>query len=316
MCGTAVELQANLEIPAELPLIAQSGAHGVGLLRSEFLFMNRDAAPDEAAQTEIYAAAVEAMAGDPVTIRVLDWGGDKEIEALAAEGIVPDAAQANPALGGRGIRMLLRHPALLETQFAAILRAASGGPVRVLLPMVTNVGEVRQARQIYLTAAIRLRRAGVTPPDPLPPLGVMIEVPAAALCAGSLAKVADFFSIGSNDLTMYTLAADRGGNETQEVYDPLHPSILRLIHMTVVEAVRAGIPVSICGEMAAQARNAPLLLGIGLRSISVNATAVPRVKQAVRNARIAPSEALAAEALDAADAAAVGMLIRRFDEQR
>ena len=133
-CGTSVELQANLEIPAELPLIAQSGAHGVGLLRSEFIFMNRDDIPGEAVQAEIYSTAVEAMAGDPVTIRVLDWGGEKEIEALSSAGVVPDAAESNPALGSRGIRMLLRYPELFETQLAAILRSAMVGPVRVLLP--------------------------------------------------------------------------------------------------------------------------------------------------------------------------------------
>ncbi len=134
-----MELQANLELPAELPLVAQSGAHGIGLLRSEFLFMNRDAVPGEDDQAETYATVVEAMEGDEVTIRVLDWGGEKEIEALATAGIVPEIADANPALGLRGIRMLLRHPELLETQLAAILRAALHGPVRVLLPMVTNV---------------------------------------------------------------------------------------------------------------------------------------------------------------------------------
>ncbi len=141
LCGATVELQANLELPAELPLVAQSGAHGIGLLRSEFLFMNRDTVPSEDDQADTYATVVEAMEGDPVTIRVLDWGGEKEIEALAIAGIVPEVADANPALGLLGIRLLLRHPDLLETQFVAILRAALHGPVRVLLPMVTNVAE-------------------------------------------------------------------------------------------------------------------------------------------------------------------------------
>ncbi len=315
-CGVHVELQANLEIPAELPLIAQSGAHGVGLLRTEFLFMNRDRLPDEQAQAEIYATAVEAMAGDPVTIRVLDWGGEKEIDALAAIGVLPDMPHANPALGARGIRMLLSHPDLLETQFAAILRAAIAGPVRVLLPMVTNTAEVIRARQIYLAAAERLAACGVRLPSPLPPLGIMVEVPAAALCADALAPIADFFAIGSNDLTMYTLAADRAENDAQAIYHPLHPAVLRLIRMAVTEARRAGIPVSICGEMAARARTTPLLLGMGLRSLSVNATAVPRVKQAVRTADIAACEALAADVMAATTPEEVTTLIQRFDERR
>jgi phosphotransferase system enzyme I (PtsI) len=314
-CGTPVELQANLEIAAELPLIAQSGACGVGLLRTEFIFMNRDVLPDEARQAEIYSHGVEAMAGDPVTIRVLDWGGEKEIEALASAGVVFDSAHPNPALGGRGIRMLLRHPHLLETQFAAILRAAQAGPVRVLLPMVTNVAEVREARRVYHAVAERLRAAGVRVPDPLPPLGVMIEVPAAALCAAALAQVSDFFSIGSNDLTMYTLAADRSEGETHDIYDPMHPAVLRLINMAVADARAAGIPVSLCGEMAAQSRCTPLLLGMGLRSLSANATAVPRVKQAIRTADIAACEALAAEVLAAATPEDVATAICRFNER-
>ena len=312
-CGTAVELQANLEIPAELPLIAQCGAHGVGLLRSEFMFMNRDEVPNEAVQAEIYSTAVEAMAGDPVTIRVLDWGGEKEIEALSSAGVVPDAAESNPALGARGIRMLLRYPDLLETQLAAILRSAMAGPVRVLLPMVTNVAEIRQARAIYHGVADRLRGRGVRLPAELPPLGVMVEVPAAALCADSLASAADFFAIGSNDLTMYTLAADRAESAAVEIYNPVHPAVLRLVRMTVAEAARAGIPVSVCGEMAARARNIPLLLGLGLRSFSVNATAVPRVKQAVRSADIAACEAFATRVMAETELEAVIALVTQFD---
>ena len=312
LCGAEVALQANLELPAELPLVAQSGAHGVGLLRSEFLFMNRDTLPDEAAQAEIYTTVVEAMGGDPVTIRVLDWGGEKEIEALAAAGVGGGAPQANPALGLRGIRMLLRHPPLLQTQFAAILRAAAAGPVRVLLPMVTNMAEVRESRALYVAAASVLRARGLRLPDPLPPLGIMVEVPAAALNAGGLAGVADFFAIGSNDLTMYALAADRAEGDAAALYNPTHPAVLRLIAMVVAAAARRGIPVSLCGEMAANARLAPLLLGLGLRSFSMHATAVPRVKQAVRNARLAACEAFAATVLGEEEPEAVTACIAEF----
>jgi len=284
--GHAVELQANLELPVELPLIVQSGAVGIGLLRTEFLFMNRETIPDEATQTESYRSIVDAMHGDPVTIRVLDWGGEKEIEALALAGIVPEIADTNPALGLRGIRLLLRHPELLETQFAAILRASMAGPVRVMLPMVTTVGEVRAAREIYERMARRLRRRGERIPEKLPPLGIMIETPGAALSADALALEADFFSIGTNDLTAYTLAVDRAESDVAELYDPMHPAVLRLVQFTTEAALRMRMPVSICGELAAAAKLTPLLLGLGVRSLSMNASAVPKVKQAIRSVAI------------------------------
>ena len=238
LCGEAVELQANLEIPVELPLIAQSGAVGIGLLRTEFMFMNRETVPDEAAQFDIYRGVVEAMAGDPVTIRVLDWGGEKDIEALTNAGVVPDVTDANPALSIRGIRLLLRKPELFETQLAAILRAAAFGPVRVMLPMVTTVGEVRTAREIYDRVARRLRRRGERLADKLPPLGIMIETPGAALAADALALEADFFAIGTNDLTAYTLAVDRGDSHVADLYDPLHPAVLRLVQFATEAALR------------------------------------------------------------------------------
>jgi phosphotransferase system enzyme I (PtsI) len=284
--GEAVELQANLEIPAELPLIAQSGAAGIGLLRSEFLFMNRETLPDEASQTESYRSVIEAMGGDPVTIRVLDWGGEKDIEALQSEGIVPEVADHNPALGLRGIRLLLRETELFEVQLAAILRAANAGPTRVLLPMVTTVAEVRAARDVYERVIRRLRRRGERLPETLPPLGIMIETPGAALSADALALEADFFAIGTNDLSMYTLAVDRGEIDVAHLYDPLHPAVLRLVQFATEAALRMRMPVSVCGEMAANPKLTKLLVGLGLRSFSMNASAVPRVKQAVRGLNI------------------------------
>ncbi len=284
--GVSVELQANLELPVELPLIVQSGAVGIGLLRTEFLFMNRETIPDEATQTESYRTIVDAMHGDPVTIRVLDWGGEKEIEALTLAGVVPEIADTNPALGLRGIRLLLRRPELLETQFAAILRASMTGPVRVLLPMVTTVGEVRAAREVYERVARRLRRRGERIGEKLPPLGIMIETPGAALSADALALEADFFSIGTNDLTAYTLAVDRAESDVAELYDPIHPAVLRLVQFATEAALRMRMPVSICGELAAAPKVTPLLLGLGVRSLSMNASAVPKVKQAIRSVAI------------------------------
>ena len=307
-----VELQGNLELLAELPLIAQSGAAGIGLFRTEFLFMNRATLPDEPAQAETYRTVIEAMDGDMVTIRVLDWGGEKDIDALTAHGVVPDKIDHNPALGVRGLRLLLRKPDLFETQLAAILRAAKFGPVRVLLPMVTNTGEVRAAREIYERVGRRLRRRGEKLGETLPPLGIMIETPGAALAADALALEADFFAIGTNDLAMYTLAVDRAATEVAALYDPLHPAVLRLIQFTTEAALRMRMPVSVCGEMAANPRFTPLLLGLGLRSFSMNAMAVPRVKQAVRALSIDDCTRFARRVMEQSDAARIGELVASF----
>jgi phosphoenolpyruvate-protein phosphotransferase len=310
--GQIVELMANLEVPLELPLIAQAGVDGIGLFRSEFMFMNRAHLPDEGEQTEVYRAAVEAMGGDPVTIRVLDWGGEKEIEALQAAGIAEELSGLNPALGLRGIRMLLRHPDLLETQLAAIIRAANAGPVRVLLPMVTTIDEVRATREIYQKVARRLRRRGEKLPERLPPIGIMIETPAAALSADALALEADFFAIGTNDLTMYAMAADRADADVAKLYDPLHPGLLRLVQFTVEASLRLRKPVSVCGEMAANPKLTPLLLGLGLRCLSMNASAVPRVKQVVRSVSIDACARLARRVMEQAEPAAIRALVEDF----
>ncbi len=307
--GEQVELQANFELPAELPLIAQAGAAGIGLLRSEFLFMNRETVPDEDAQYETYRSVVEAMAGDPVTIRVLDWGGEKDIEALQTANLVPVVTDPNPALGLRGLRMLLRQEGLFEDQLAAILRASAHGPVRVLLPMVTTVAEVRTARDIYERVARRLRRRGERMAEKLPPLGIMIETPGAALSADALALESDFFAIGTNDLTMYTLAVDRADSEVSHLYDPLHPAVLRLVQFATEAALRLRMPVSVCGEMAANPRLTKLLLGLGLRSFSMNAAAIPRVKQAVRDANIDDCARFARKVMEQSDPAAIPLLV-------
>jgi phosphotransferase system enzyme I (PtsI) len=310
--GEKVDLHANLELPVELPMVAQSGATGIGLLRSEFLFMNRDTVPDGDEQAETYRTVVETMQGDPVTIRVLDWGGEKEIEALTAAGLVPDLVDSNPALGLRGIRLLLRQPALLATQMGAILRAAAAGPVRVLLPMVTNVAEVRAARAIYRRAGQDLRDRGLAIPDVLPPLGIMVETPGAALSADALAAEAEFFAIGTNDLCMYALAVDRAETDVADLYDPLHPAMLRLIQFTVEAANRHRIPVSVCGEMAANPAMTPLLLGLGLRCFSTNAAAVPRVKQAVRGTTIDDCQRLTWQVMKQSDPGRTRELVANF----
>lgn len=312
--GEAVELLANMEIPAELPLIAQAGAQGIGLLRTEFLFMNREDLPDEDAQVAAYAPIVEAMGGDPITIRVLDWGGEKDMEALAA-GVAPAHVGPNPALGLRGIRMLLKRPELLEVQFAAILRVAAAAPdgvVRVMLPMVTIPEEVKAAREIYERVARRLRRRGDKLPEKLPELGAMIETPGAALAADAIALEADFFAIGTNDLAMYTLAVDRGDAEVAHLYDPLHPAVLRLMQFATEAALRLRMPVSVCGEMGGNPRLVPLLLGLGIRCLSMNASAIPRVKQAVRALDIGDCARFARRVMEQSDPARIHELVDGF----
>jgi phosphotransferase system enzyme I (PtsI) len=314
--GVAVALQANLELPLELRQVSQSGAHGIGLLRTEFLFMNQETVPGEDAQTSLYRGIIEAMNGDPVAIRVLDWGDEKGIDSLQNAGLAPDIVDVNPALGMRGIRFLLRRPALFETQLAAILRASVAGDVRIILPMVTNLAEVRAARAIYTRTATALRRRGERIPEKVPPLGVMIETPAAALSAEVLAAEADFFALGTNDLTAYTLAADRGDSDVAGLYDPLHPSVLRLIRLAADAAAKMQIPLSICGEMAAKPLITPLLLGMGLRSFSVSSSAVPLVKRAIRSVTIAECVTLALAVTKLNESSEVAEALEQFHRQK
>ena len=275
---TAIQLCANYELPHELDLANRHGAQGIGLLRTEYLYMNRDRPPGEDEQYESLRQIVEGMAGRPVTIRTLDVGGDKLSYSVG----VPLSQSPNPALGLRAIRLSLKHPKLLTDQIGAILRAGAHGPVRILLPMVATVAEVEAVRAVVGVVAKRLKRRRLPMADPLPPLGVMIEIPGAALIADMLARVADFFAIGTNDLTMYSLAIDRADEQVAYLYNSTHPAVLRLIQATVEAALRARIPVSICGEMAGDPRYSALLLGLGVRELSMAAPSLPRVKQRIR----------------------------------
>ncbi|OZB38213.1 MAG: hypothetical protein B7X48_14060 [Acidiphilium sp. 34-60-192] len=307
-----IELQANIELPFELPMVVRSGASGVGLMRTEFLFMNRDSLPDEATQLAIYRDTIEAMDGDPVTIRLLDWGSDKEVEALVAAGLVPETREENPALGLRGVRLLGNAPMVLETQLAAMLRAAVYGPVRILIPMVCRPREITLVRDAMDRVWRRLEAEHVRLPATKPPLGVMIETPAAVIAGATLARYADFFAIGTNDLTMYALAADRGLPARFGLYDALEPPVLRLIAMTVAAGDVAGIPVSLCGELASRPEAAPLLIGLGLRSLSMHGGAILRVKRVVRSVTLSRCEALAAAALGASEASTVHDLLDAY----
>lgn len=271
----AVTLEANVELPIEVDMVLANGAQGIGLLRSEFMYMNREDLPSEDDQYNVFKALVLRMEGKPITIRTLDIGGDKVAPPL----IERFGKSISSPLGLRGIRLSLHQPAILETQFRAILRASEHGPLRILLPMVTGANDMRQARRILHKVASDMREEGYNLPQDLPPLGAMIEVPGAALCADALAYVCDFFAIGSNDLTMYTLATDRSDEQVAHLFDPLHPSVLRLIQFTTQAALRNRIPISLCGEMAGNPRYAALLLGLGIRDFSMSASNIPRVKQ-------------------------------------
>lgn len=307
--GVAIALQANIELPRELEGAMKSGAEGVGLLRSEFLYMNRDDLPSESEQYEAFRDLIEGMEGRPLTVRTLDVGGDKLAYTLAGH----IAESVNPALGLRAIRLSLKERTLLDAQLAAILRAGAHGPIRILLPMIATTGEVRQVREILKKVAARLRRRRVPIADPLPPLGVMIEVPGAALSADALARACDFFSIGTNDLTMYTLAIDRSDEQVAHLYNPLHPAVLRLMQFTTEAALRARIPVCLCGEMAGDPRYTPLLLGLGIRELSMSAISLPRVKKRIRGLDLIAATRRANLIMDQSDAGRIAALLDDFD---
>ena len=307
--GTNFVLHANVDLPMEMPMVAQAGAEGIGLLRSEFLFMNRDVLPTEDEQYTVFRDIVKAMNGQRVTIRSLDIGADKPSELLTT-GFGDTAASA---LGLRGIRLALIETDVLVTQFRAMLRVAADGPIRILLPMVSNVSEVYRARELLKKAATQLKRRKIAVPDPLPPLGVMIEVPGAALAADALAQASDFFAIGSNDLTMYTLAVDRANEHVAHLFDPLHPAVLRLIQFATSAALRGRIPISICGEMAGDPRYTALLLGLGLRELSMSPAAIPRVKQRIREMDALAAVTRANLIMDQTDAGRIATLLDDFN---
>ena len=279
--GFAIKLQANVELPSEVESVLASGAEGIGLFRSEFMFMNRPDLPGEEEQFKALAGVVKSMAGRPVTVRTLDVGADKLGNLV---GLKPGP---NPALGLRAIRFSLSRRKLLMTQLSAILRASALGPIRILLPMVSIVEEVREVRRIIARIAARLLAKKVRLPNPLPPLGIMIEIPGAALSADALAAEADFFAIGTNDLTQYTLAIDRTDEQVAYLYNPLHPAVLRLIQFSAEAASAAGIPVSVCGEIAGDDRLTPLLLGFGITELSMAPASVPKVKKRILELNLA-----------------------------
>ncbi len=307
--GTSITLSANLELPRDLGNAQEVGAQGIGLLRTEFLFMNRNDMPDEDEQYDVLRIIVEGMGGRPVTARTMDVGGEKLAGWMSGRYSEP----TNPALGLRAIRLGLREPKLLETQLAAMLRASAHGPLRILLPMICSVSEVQKVRDMIGSIARRLRRRNIPIADPLPPVGVMVEVPGAALSADALSHAADFFAIGTNDLTQYTLAIDRGDEQVASLYDPLHPAVLRLIQFTVEAALRARIPVCVCGEIAGDPRHSALLLGLGVRELSMAPMSIPVVKRRLRAMDLVEATRRARVIMDQSDSGRIAALLDDFN---
>lgn len=274
--GIDIVLHANIELPDEAHQAVAAGAHGIGLFRSEFLFMGRATLPTEEEQYEAYASVVKVMAGRPVTIRTLDIGSDKTLDGEAT-------VATNPALGQRAIRYCLARPEMFATQLRAILRASAHGPVRMLVPMIAHMHEVHATFAALASARAELDARGQVY-APHMEVGAMVEVPAIAIAIEPFAQALDFLSIGTNDLIQYALAIDRGDDEVSSLYDPLHPAVLRLIANTINVGERAGKPVAVCGEMAGDSRYTRLLLGLGLTEFSMHPQQLLDVKREVRRA--------------------------------
>ena len=287
--GRRIELSANIELPDELEDVLNHGADGIGLYRTEFLYLVRNKLPSEDEQTRTYLDIARRMAPHAVIIRTLDLGADKMPTQM------PD--EANPALGQRGIRLCLDRPEMFKVQLRAILRASVEGNVRVMFPMISGIHELRRARALFEEARSELQEAGV-PVDPSMSIGIMVEVPSAALTAGELAKEVDFFSIGTNDLIQYTVAADRGNPSIASLYNPCHPAVLRLVASIIDAAHENDIWVGVCGAMAAHPLAACILLGLGVDELSMSPIDIPEIKSLIRSADFQELRNVTREALD------------------
>lgn len=298
--GHRVALQANVEFREELPLLHAFGADGIGLFRTEMLFLTQGRALSEEQQLDVYREAIRSAAPDPVTFRLIDLGGDKVLPLAHRE--------PNPFLGWRGVRILMDKPDLLRPQLRAILRAAADGPARVLIPMVTGIDELRAMRRAVADTAAELAAEGLAH-DPDVPVGVMVEVPAVALLADRFAAEADFFSVGTNDLTQFTLGVDRNNDLVAGRYRELHPAVLCLLEKTIAAAHAAGIPVSLCGELAGDPRATALLVGLGFDALSASPAYLGLIRRVLTSLTRPDAQALAAAALAARDADEVAALL-------
>ncbi len=288
--GYKVRLCANVDIDHEVDLLHKYGGHGVGLFRTESIFIMHKSFPNEEEQFETYRKVITKMKGLPIVVRAFDVGGDKSLRCQHFK------KEINPFLGCRAIRFLLKEQSLFKTQLRAILRAAAYGNVSIMFPMITSLSELLEAKMVLAKARGELNLEGIKIPSKIK-VGCMIEVPSAAIIADLLAKESDFLSIGTNDLVQYTLAVDRGNTALSSFYAPAHPGVIRLIKMVVTEANRRGIPVSVCGEVAADPKFTQLLLGLGVHELSVASRHIPAIKQAIRATSIVEASLLAETAL-------------------
>ncbi|WCF10106.1 phosphoenolpyruvate--protein phosphotransferase [Paenibacillus thiaminolyticus] len=302
--GLRISLSANISSTRELEIADQNGAEGVGLFRTEFMYMDRSYPPSEAEQLTVYRDAAEHYKDSQVIIRTLDIGGDKPMEYLN----LPE--EDNPFLGYRAIRICLDQQELFKSQLRAILRASAHGPVAIMIPMISSVEEIISAKAVLEEAKAELRDEGL-PFDEKLPVGIMVEVPAAALIADRLAEEVDFFSIGTNDLVQYTLAVDRMNEQIAHMYDPFHPAVLRLIRHTIEAAQARGIGISVCGEMAGDTRAVPLWIAMGVTKLSMSSRFIPRVKAAIHRATRTGSEQLAERIFAARSKAEIDELVER-----
>jgi len=303
--GTPIELQANIELPRDFTAVMEVGAAGVGLYRTEFLFMNRESPPDEEEHYATYVKAIEILDGLPLTIRTLDLGADKQFDGSRQNG---GALAANPALGLRAVRLCLKEPALFRPQLRAIYRASVSGPVRIMIPMLSNLHEMNQVLEIIADIKSELDEKNISYDHNLQ-VGGMIEVPAAAVCADVFARHLDFLSLGTNDLIQYTMAIDRVNEEVSYLYDPLHPAVLRLIHNTLEAGRKANIPVSMCGEMAGRPQFTRLLLCLGLLQFSVHPSSLLEIKKIINESRMGQLSLLTDKILSAGDSQEVAEIM-------
>jgi phosphoenolpyruvate-protein phosphotransferase (PTS system enzyme I) len=303
--GTAVELHANIELPQDIEQVKESGATGIGLFRSEFLFLNRNSLPDEDEQFEAYRTVARKMRGLPVTIRTFDLGADKNLDSAKR-------VAANPALGLRAIRLCLAEPQMFNTQLRAILRASRYGQIRILVPMLSSVSEITQTLHLIENAKQSLRHEKI-PFDEKIQIGGMIEIPAAALCLDIFMRKLDFLSIGTNDLIQYTLAIDRADDSVAHLYDSLHPAVLRLVAHIIRGANRTGISVAVCGEIAGDTLFTRLLLGFGLRLFSMHPAQLLTVKREVLRSNLPDIIPLTKKMLKADDPAKIQALLMKLN---